>query len=42
MLLEAVTALAMIWLSPEGVSGWLISTGLVLVGVVWLLTFLYN
>ncbi len=38
MLLELGTALALVWLRPEAVPGWLAWTGLGLVGVVWVST----
>lgn len=38
MLLELGTALALVWLRPEAVPGWMVWTGLALVGVVWIST----
>ena len=40
MLVEAVTAVALIWLRPSGIGGWLVWAGASLLGTIWLLTFL--
>ena len=39
MLCELVTAVMLIWLRPDGVSDWLVWTGLMLLGSCWIMTY---
>jgi hypothetical protein len=42
MLLEATTAVLLLWLGPAGVAAWAALAGVLLVGLVWASTFLWQ